>query len=98
MRAIAVVPKAKNSAHIVDVAIPSIHEDSVLVKINLVGLNGTDKEIDEGLYGEAPQGEGLLIFGHESIGKVIGHRLSPPLSPKALTIDVRIKGLTIIKP
>ena len=28
----------------------------------------------------------------------IGHRLSPPLSSKAFTVDVRIKGLTIINP
>ncbi len=72
MRAIAVIPKVKNSAHVVDIAIPSIPEDNVLVKVNLVGLDGTDKEIDEGHYGEAPGGEGMIIIGHESFGEVAG--------------------------
>ncbi len=72
MKAIAVVPKVKNSAQIVDVEIPSIGDDEVLVKVNLVGLDGTDREINEGHYGEAPAGDALLIFGHESLGEVVG--------------------------
>jgi threonine dehydrogenase-like Zn-dependent dehydrogenase len=72
MRAIAVIPKVKNSAHTVDIAIPSIQEDNVLVKVNLVGLDGTDREIDQGYYGEGPLGENLLIIGHEALGEVIG--------------------------
>jgi glucose 1-dehydrogenase len=70
MKAIAVVPKTKNSASLVDIAKPDFKEDEVLVKVNLVGLDGTDMEIDEGIYGEAPAGEGLLVIGHESLGEV----------------------------
>ena len=70
MKAIAVVPKAKNSANLVDMAKPDFQEDEVLVKVNLVGLDGTDSEIDEGIYGEAPAGEKLLVIGHESLGGV----------------------------
>ncbi len=71
MKAVAVVPKLKDSAQIVDVPSPSIGEHEVLVKVDLVGLDGTDKEIDEGLYGEAPPGEKMLILGHESLGEVV---------------------------
>jgi threonine dehydrogenase-like Zn-dependent dehydrogenase len=71
MRAVAVMPGKKNSAHVVNVDVPRIDDNKVLVKVFAVGLDGTDKEIDEGLYGEAPKGQNLLIIGHESLGQVI---------------------------
>jgi threonine dehydrogenase-like Zn-dependent dehydrogenase len=42
-----------------------------LVKVRLVGLDGTDREISRGLYGELPEGEDVLIIGHESLGEVL---------------------------
>ncbi len=71
MKAVAVIPKKKNSAHIVHADIPGISDNEILVKVKLVGIDGTDKEINEGLYGEAPEGEDLLIIGHESLGEVV---------------------------
>lgn len=71
MKAIAVVPKRQNSAHIVDMKKPSMGDDEVLVKVYAVGLDGTDKEINEGLYGESPKGERILVLGHESFGEVV---------------------------
>jgi threonine dehydrogenase-like Zn-dependent dehydrogenase len=41
------------------------------VKVYAVGLDGTDKEINEGLYGEPPKGEMILVLGHESLGEVV---------------------------
>lgn len=41
-----------------------------MVKVLEVGLCGTDMEINEGLYGEAPSGEDFLIIGHESFGQI----------------------------
>ena len=72
MKAIAVVPKDKGSARMIDVVTPVITATQVLVKVKLVGLDGTDKEINEGSYGEPPEGEKMLIFGHESLGEVVG--------------------------
>lgn len=46
------------------------HGRGVLVKILKVGLDGTDKEIIDALYGNAPPGDDYLIFGHESFGVV----------------------------
>jgi threonine dehydrogenase-like Zn-dependent dehydrogenase len=42
----------------------------VLVKVLRVGVDGTDKEIDAALYGAAPPGDGFLVVGHESFGRV----------------------------
>ena len=35
-----------------------------------VGIDGTDTEINQGLYGEAPRGSEFLVIGHESLGRV----------------------------
>jgi threonine dehydrogenase-like Zn-dependent dehydrogenase len=43
----------------------------------VVGICGTDREIVEGKYGEAPPGHDRLILGHESLGRV---REAPPES------------------
>jgi threonine dehydrogenase-like Zn-dependent dehydrogenase len=42
----------------------------VLVKVLRVGVDGTDREINEAQYGRAPEGEPYLILGHESLGRV----------------------------
>jgi threonine dehydrogenase-like Zn-dependent dehydrogenase len=36
-----------------------------------VGVDGTDKEINEALYGQAPENEQFLITGHENFGCVV---------------------------
>ena len=43
----------------------------MLVRGLLVGVCGTDREIAEGAYGEAPSGQAKLIIGHESLGEVL---------------------------
>ncbi|GCC10342.1 L-threonine 3-dehydrogenase [archaeon] len=70
MKVIGVIPGKKESAHIIDVDKPEISSSEVRVKVLRVGICGTDHEIDQGLYGEAPEGEDFLILGHESLGIV----------------------------
>jgi len=70
MKAITIIPKTPNSMKILEVKKPSMKNDEVLVKIIRVGIDGTDKEIIRGDYGEAPKGSKYLIFGHESIGRI----------------------------
>jgi len=60
----------KGSLKVREVETPSISEYEVLVKVLEVGMDGTDKEIGRGLYGEAPEGSDFLIVGHEAIGTV----------------------------
>ena len=74
MKAIAVKPGVKNSAHLVEMPKPSIDEISngrgVLVKVLRVGVDGTDKEINNADYGAAPEGFDFLVIGHEGFGIV----------------------------
>ncbi|MGC9514917.1 glucose 1-dehydrogenase [Methanocrinis sp.] len=72
MKAAAVRPKEKDSARLIDVDLPDPGDDEVLVKVHSVGLDGTDKEIFDGVYGTPPSGEEILIPGHESLGRVEG--------------------------
>lgn len=72
MRAIAVIPKKKDSVHLVDIEEPRITGTEVLVKVIRVGIDGTDSEINDGLYGDAPEKENFLIIGHESFGVIEG--------------------------
>ena len=46
-----------------------------LVRVLEAGVCGTDVEIHQGLYGEAPPGSPFLILGHENLGR---RRVGPP--------------------
>ena len=70
MKALVVMPGQANSAHLTSVPKPRPGMDQALVKVLEVGLDGTDREIAEGLYGQAPTGQDVLILGHESFGQV----------------------------
>lgn len=70
MKAIAVTPGQKSSARLVEARRPKATGSEVLVKVIRVGIDGTDSEINDGLYGTAPDGENFLILGHESFGVV----------------------------
>ncbi len=74
MKAIAVRPGSPNSVHLVEMPEPSIDEIAegrgVLVKVLRVGVDGTDKEINNAEYGAAPDGSDFLVIGHEGFGIV----------------------------
>ena len=54
MKAGAVMPGQKDSARIVEVEVPQLAEDEILVKILEVGIDSTDIEINGGQYGQPP--------------------------------------------
>ena len=72
MKAIAVKPGIPNSVHLVDMPKPDIGEipngRGVLVRVLRVGVDGTDKEINNAEYGGAPTGEDFGVIGHEGFG------------------------------
>ena len=74
MKAVAVKPGVPSSAHLIDIPKPSLTEISggrgVLVKVLNVGVDGTDKEINNAEYGAAPYGDDFLVIGHEGFGVV----------------------------
>ena len=75
MRAVAVLPPTPDSIHLRTVPKPSVTDIAdgrgVLVRVLRVGLDGTDREIWEGLYGAPPDGDDFLICGHENLGRVV---------------------------
>jgi threonine dehydrogenase-like Zn-dependent dehydrogenase len=74
MKAIAVYPGKSDTAHLADIPEPRLEDvpdgRGVLVRILRVGLDGTDREINAGEYGVAPEGSDFLVLGHESFGVV----------------------------
>ena len=74
MKAIAVRPGKPNSVHLTDAPMPKLEDvtdgTGVLVRVLKVGVDATDREINDALYGNAPPGFDYLIIGHESFGIV----------------------------
>lgn len=71
MDAVVVTPKMKGSGRVQQVPTPEPTHDQALVKVIEVGVCGTDLEILNGQYGEAPPGYDYLVLGHENFGQVV---------------------------
>jgi glucose 1-dehydrogenase len=83
MKAVAVLPGKPNSVHLREIPVPKLSDQphphvckipdgrGVLVKVLQVGVDATDREINEALYGNAPPGGEHLVIGHESFGQVV---------------------------
>src|SRR5881392_2867670 len=102
MRAIAVHPGKPNSIHLRDVAEPSVADISdgrgVLVEVLRVGVDGTDKEINDAEYGAAPPGDDFLVIGHENFGRVVevGPNVPDTIRPGGYVVaSVRRPGSSI---
>ena len=70
MRAVAVTPKKPGSARQVELPIPAVSSEMALMRVLEVGIDGTDTEINDGLYGEPPPGSDFLVIGHEALSVV----------------------------
>lgn len=75
MKAMAIFPGKPGSIHLADLPEPSVDDipngRGVLVEVLRVGVDGTDKEINDAQYGAAPEGYDFLVTGHESFGRVL---------------------------
>ena len=75
MKAVAVFPGTPDSMHLADLPKPGVGDvpdgRGVLVEVLRVGVDGTDKEINDAEYGAAPEGYDFLVTGHESFGRVL---------------------------
>lgn len=71
MRALTTEPGHAGSLRVETVADPEPAAGELLVEGIAVGVCGTDREIADGLYGEAPPSRDRLILGHESLGRVL---------------------------
>ena len=70
MQALVTQPGHSHTTHIEEVPAVEAREGEVLVRTLEVGVCGTDREISEGLFGIAPEGEQLLVLGHEALAVV----------------------------
>ena len=95
------MPGRPNSAHLAELAKPSLPEISngrgILVKVLRVGVDGTDKEINAAEYGAAPKGYDFLVIGHEGFGQVeaIGPNVSFIRPGDFVVATVRRPGTSI---
>jgi threonine dehydrogenase-like Zn-dependent dehydrogenase len=69
----------------------------VLVRVLKVGIDATDKEINEAKYGKAPPGCEFLVLGHESFGMVeaVGPAVTHVKPGDYVTATVRRPGSSI---
>ncbi len=106
MKAVAVLPGKPNSVHLRDIPVPKLTDQphphvcrvpegrGVLVKVLQVGVDATDREINEALYGNAPPGGEHLVIGHESFGQVleVGDKVTEVKPGDYVTCTVRRPG------
>lgn len=88
MKAITVEPGIAGSARLDDIAEPNRRPDDVLVETLAIGVCGTDREILEGAYGQAPPGRSRLVLGHESLARVVEAPAGRGLSRGDLVVGI----------
>jgi threonine dehydrogenase-like Zn-dependent dehydrogenase len=88
MRALTVRPGTKGSLALSDLAEPPESDGPVLVTALAVGLCGTDTEIIDADYGQAPAGEDLLVLGHENLGRVVSAPSDSGLAAGDLVVGI----------
>jgi threonine dehydrogenase-like Zn-dependent dehydrogenase len=72
MKAIAVNPGKQNILLLTTYSEPDITlPDQVKIRVSEVGICGTDREEVAGGRSKAPQGQDLLVIGHEMFGQVV---------------------------
>ncbi len=71
MRAVTIAPGQARSLELQEIEEPQREQGSVLVRTLALGVCGTDRELIDGAYGEAPAGHSRLVLGHESLGRVV---------------------------
>jgi len=71
MRALTVVPLRADSLALSELDEPAAGDDKILARTLAIGVCGTDREIRQGQYGEAPKGADRLVIGHESLAEVL---------------------------
>lgn len=101
MKAIAVRPGQPNSVHMRDIPEPDLNSvadgKGILVKVLKVGVDATDREINDALYGNSPPGDDYLVLGHECFGVVeaVGENVRSVKPGDYVTATVRRPGGSI---
>jgi threonine dehydrogenase-like Zn-dependent dehydrogenase len=88
MRALTVKPGTRGSGALTSLPEVEPGPDEVLIQALAVGVCGTDREILDAEYGEAPPGEPRLVLGHESLGRVVQAPKESRLEPGDLVVGI----------
>ena len=88
MRAVMLRPGEPGSLRLEELPEPAMSPDALQVKALAVGVCGTDRELIEGEYGEAPPGRRALVLGHESLGQVMSAPAGSGFGPGDLVAGV----------
>ena len=109
MKAVAVLPGRPNSVHLRDIPAPAVDAQphphvcrvpegrGVLVQSLQIGVDATDREINEALYGAAPPGGDYLVIGHECLGRVlaVGDKVTEVRPGDYVSCTVRRPGKSV---
>ena len=101
MKAVAVRPGTPNSVHSREIPEPKLNSvpdgRGIRVKVLKVGVDATDREINEAQYGNAPPGDDYLVLGHECFGVVleVGENVRSVRPGDYVTATVRRPGGSI---
>lgn len=86
MRAVVITPGEAGSDRLVEIPDVEASDGEAVVQVLSVGVDATDDEPTSGAYGRSPVGEDFLIFGHESLGRVV--RAGGPLALGDLVVAI----------
>jgi glucose 1-dehydrogenase len=101
VKAVAVRPGTPNSVHLAELDPPRLGDvpdgRGVLIRTLKVGVDATDREINDALYGNAPPGYDFLVLGHEVFGVVeeVGPSVTHVVPGDYVTCTVRRPGGSI---
>lgn len=88
MDALTVTPGVKGSLAVRDLPEPDPALGDLLVEGVALGICGTDHEIVDAQYGQAPPGSEHLVLGHESLGWVLEAPADSGFAPGDLVVGV----------
>jgi threonine dehydrogenase-like Zn-dependent dehydrogenase len=72
MQGLVTRPGVPHSTRVAEVPTAKADAGQLLLRVLEIGVCGTDREISEGVFGVAPDGEAELVLGHELLGLVDG--------------------------
>jgi glucose 1-dehydrogenase len=72
MQGLVTRPGVPHSTRVAEVPMAQADAGQLLLRVLEIGVCGTDREISEGVFGVAPDGEAELVLGHELLGLVDG--------------------------
>jgi threonine dehydrogenase-like Zn-dependent dehydrogenase len=88
MKAVTIQPGQTGTLRLEEVAEARAPVGGVLVRSLAVGICGTDHELIQGAYGEAPPGRPRLVLGHESLGRVVASEGDTGFAPGDLVVGI----------